>query len=245
MSILEQNAAAPRYNWAAIQSFYDAGNLAVQCKEKFGFSDNAWVRAIKAGRLVLDPARSKKKGVSPGGPDYNPIGRRFGKLVVVSRSSSSSGTRWSCNCDCGQVRIAKLSELNCGNSKSCGCDHHRSGPESRRWSGCGQLAGGHWGQIVENAVRRGIPVGVNISQAWSLFEKQKGRCALSGTVLTLGTRKAGRTASLDRIDSALGYVVGNIQWTHKAVNLMKGSMSDSLFLEWVESISKFNRSQKE
>ncbi len=40
-----------------------------------------------------------------------------------------------------------------------------------------------------------------------------------------------KTASLDRIDSRLGYEPGNIQWVHKDVNQMKWHLSNDRFIE--------------
>jgi len=37
--------------------------------------------------------------------------------------------------------------------------------------------------------------------------------------------------SLDRIDSGLGYDLGNIQWVHKNVNQMKWTLSQAAFIE--------------
>lgn len=38
-----------------------------------------------------------------------------------------------------------------------------------------------------------------------------------------------KTASLDRIDSGKGYEVGNVQWLHKDVNMMKRHYSTDYF----------------
>ena len=70
---------------------------------------------------------------------------------------------------------------------------------------------------------------------WELFLKQDRKCALSGQELFFpkawGVRsKTDITASLDRIDSTKGYIVGNVQWVHKTINVMKMDMSDSEFI---------------
>jgi hypothetical protein len=44
------------------------------------------------------------------------------------------------------------------------------------------------------------------------------------------------TASLDRINNSLGYSVDNIQWVHKAINRMKGSMENKLFIKFCEEV---------
>jgi hypothetical protein len=44
-----------RYDWAAIQTAYDAGMSRLECMEKFGFSAYAWTMAVKRGAIVQRP----------------------------------------------------------------------------------------------------------------------------------------------------------------------------------------------
>jgi len=50
-------------------------------------------------------------------------GRRFGRLVVQSRSTNLSGghARWNCVCDCGQKTVSMGRHLHSGRAQSCGC----------------------------------------------------------------------------------------------------------------------------
>ncbi len=54
-------------------------------------------------------------------------GQRFGKLVVLSRSTgyvSPKGNKrstWFCECDCGNSTVVNGSALESGRTKSCGC----------------------------------------------------------------------------------------------------------------------------
>ena len=52
------------------------------------------------------------------------------------------------------------------------------------------------------------------------------------------------TASLDRVDNSLGYIVGNVQWLHKRINIMKGNMQEREFLDFCEAITYQNKSQE-
>jgi hypothetical protein len=52
------------------------------------------------------------------------------------------------------------------------------------------------------------------------------------------------TASLDRIDSTLGYVTGNVQWVHKSVNHMKSDTPEEEFVEWCRRIVAHSDSVK-
>lgn len=67
-----------------------------------------------------------------------------------------------------------------------------------------------------------------------------GRCSITGLEIKLypenkksDLRKA---ASLDRIDSNKGYVVGNVQWVSAAINLAKADMSNDDVIEWINEI---------
>jgi hypothetical protein len=46
--------AKPRakYDWAAIQVYYDSGHTYREAKAKFGFSSGAWGKAVEAGKVV-------------------------------------------------------------------------------------------------------------------------------------------------------------------------------------------------
>ncbi|MHA1469847.1 MAG: hypothetical protein ACTSSP_04720 [Candidatus Asgardarchaeia archaeon] len=58
-------------------------------------------------------------------------GKRFGKLVVTSRSKkySRAGTYWDCECDCGETKVFRSDVIRKHNLQSCGCvyDHIKIG----------------------------------------------------------------------------------------------------------------------
>lgn len=85
---------------------------------------------------------------------------------------------------------------------------------------------------------------LTMKQAWDLFKRQKGLCAISGVAIKLpfSSRLRGaekQTASLDRIDSALPYELDNVQWVHKVVNIMKHVQSQETFVQWCNTISAY------
>ena len=45
------------------------------------------------------------------------------------------------------------------------------------------------------------------------------------------------TASLDRIDSSKGYVIGNVQWVHKDINIMKNKFDNQYFIDMCKKIA--------
>lgn len=50
-------------------------------------------------------------------------GKRFGRILVLSRAvtRSNKGTRWKCKCNCGKIFFVRSWSLRNGLSTSCGC----------------------------------------------------------------------------------------------------------------------------
>lgn len=177
-------------------------------------------------------------------------GRRFGRLVVRKQSDLNKRKRnrlderhWECVCDCGGQSVAATRDLVRGLCKSCGCGH-QNGRLHLSWKGCGDISGHFWSMIRRNALNRGLEFSITVQCGWSIFEKQNGKCALSGVAITFGDPSLGKdaarkakTASLDRIDSTMGYVDGNVQWVDRDINFMKGSMLQDTFLEFCSLIA--------
>jgi hypothetical protein len=170
------------------------------------------------------------------------LGLRCGRLTVISFShSDGEDVWWNCECSCGKKVVTSRRRLaNTRKPPSCGCLRSEVASETH-WRGAGELGLEKWSHIVRMARDRGIEVSLSIGDAWELYSAQGGRCALSGAPIIFTTRrsKEGRsacTASLDRIDSSIGYVPGNVQWLHKVVNIMKNVLSQEEFLLWCEMI---------
>lgn len=117
----------------------------------------------------------------------------------------------------------------------------------------GRLSKQKWGEIIRGAVKRNLPFCLTMEEAWNLFIKQDGKCALTGLPIRMYTYYVARkyripiTASLDRIDSTKGYTLDNIQWVHKHVQLMKFDLPQTYFIEMCKKVSdhKFTGLEKE
>lgn len=93
--------------------------------------------------------------------------------------------------------------------------------------------------VKNNARKRGIGFGVTIEYVARLLESQGHKCAMTGYEIGfVYGRKASSTASLDRIDSKIGYFPGNLQWLHKDVNAMKTFLPDSRVVELCLAVAK-------
>lgn len=173
-------------------------------------------------------------------------GERFGHLIVVKRhfDKPSRSCHWICKCDCGKEIIRTSSYLKTYSNGSCGCFHNPSGMDNPAFKGCGELYASIFNRIKRGAVRRNLNFNIAIEDLWQLYQKQNGKCAISGLPISFG--KLSRinskpcTASLNRILSENGYVKNNVQWVHKDVNIMKNKLSQSKFVELCKTISKYN-----
>jgi hypothetical protein len=192
------------------------------------------------------------------------IGKKIGKLTILGMAEpkrygkrQNLTIRFEVECECGNKKAMGALNVIKGHTKSCGCygDAFRhsdkglkgkTGSESSRWRGCKDVCARFWYIIQKSASFRNIPISISLEYIADLFEKQNKKCAISGVDLSFGTSSGNdankfsrtQTASLDRIDSSLGYVEGNVQWIHKSLNLMKRKMPQEEFLKWIKIISK-------
>lgn len=173
------------------------------------------------------------------GKQVDLTGTQVGTLTVLERRPSRMGktqkkTRWAVKCHCGTVFEADTADLirtDNRQRKSCGCENWRSNSRSPFWSGGTHVSGTYLGSCRRSALARGIDFDITAQMLDNLFETQSGVCALSGRHITIGV-----DASLDRIDSSQGYVVGNVQWVHKDFNKMKSNWNENDFIAMCKEV---------
>jgi hypothetical protein len=76
-----------------------------------------------------------------------------------------------------------------------------------------------------------------------LWEKQGGRCAISGVYLTHHKDGSGAkeyNASIDRINGDKDYTFHNVQLVCYRINIMKHTLSEDMFYWWVKTINDFS-----
>ena len=146
-------------------------------------------------------------------PRLNLNGRRFGKLTVTERIETKKGqSRFNCFCDCGNTTIVIGSDLNSGNTTSCGCIKKVTGYTSNLIHGgsAGDMAGSYrsWSSMKQrcnNPNSRGWneygAKGVTVCKHWLTYEN---------FYADMGDRPNGY--SLERIDVFKGYSPENCKW---------------------------------
>ena len=90
--------------------------------------------------------------------------------------------------------------------------------------------------ILHHASSRKRHLGFNIDiyHLNDLYEKQEGLCAISGAEMTYlaGHGRKQTNISIDRINSSLGYIRGNVQLVCDAINVMKSNSTEEELYQW-------------
>jgi hypothetical protein len=178
------------------------------------------------------------------------IGSQVGNWKVISEKYKKDDIYWNdCECICGKVIPVRTWHLNNSKSKSCGCTNIKG----RFLSKCvGDLSSSYISTIKYKRTSKGMIFSeeVTMEYLWELFQKQEGACAISGIPIFLNPRWSAQnqgtktdiiqTASLDRIDSYKSYEIGNVQWVHKDINMMKGSINQNDFIMFCKKVAEHN-----
>jgi hypothetical protein len=83
----------------------------------------------------------------------------------------------------------------------------------------------YYNRFKKSAFNRKISWSITFEYISKLFN---GYCSLTGWEISVNGSTP--SASIDRIDSGLGYENGNVRWVHKLVNMCKNKYSDDDFI---------------
>lgn len=158
----------------------------------------------------------------------NLLGRKFGKLTVTAEvGTSTRGILWSCLCECGSTIVLGRNKLTSNNTKSCGCLKHKSVTDTGLY------------EVLRDYKRRQSQFELTDYQFSELLQ---GSCAYCGLVRSNACKTRCGVFSyngIDRVDSRLGYTVGNSVSCCKYCNRMKSNMTQVDFLAHVRRIHNF------
>ena len=165
------------------------------------------------------------------------------KKLLLLENYVSGEKKVKIKCFCGNEFSTTPHLVFSGMSSSCGCI--LDGKSSPRWKGCGEISGVNFNRIRQSAKRdklKNHEFNITIKYIWNLFLKQQRKCAISGVDINFVedyvNDNKNQTASLDRINSNKGYVIGNVQWVHKRINEMKMEDDVDDFYRWIEIIHR-------
>jgi hypothetical protein len=171
--------------------------------------------------------------------DYT--GQRFGRLLVLHRSSKSEPKNvfWTCQCNCGAVKDIRAGSF--ATTKSCGC-WRRERASSPEWGGRRIKSGSAFRRVLRqykhDAKRRGL--------AWELTDGQA-KILMTRNCYYTGRAPAKKMISdsgevflyngIDRLNNLMGYVWENCVSCCHEVNMMKHIMATRDFLDFCKEVT--------
>lgn len=216
-----------------------------EISEKFGVSKGSvstYLKVIKGIKIREAKRRQELREIYP-------IGTKFGQWTIISDEIKVGNDRklyQLCQCCCGEIQWKQLSSLRNGTSTKCKkCGNKTFITESGEISVNGLISMFYKHIKAQLSTRKKVnQLEFNITPEYleELYEKQNHKCALSGLSLELDITKSGlkQNWSLDRIDSNKGYIIGNVQWVDKRINMMKQSFSQDEFIDMCIEVAKTN-----
>jgi len=181
--------------------------------------------------------------------DYT--GKRFSRSVVVEcLGNEENGYKWwGLQCDCGTKFAARSRELAKGDTQSCGCLQRESASNN------GRSRRLEYGEASMNELFASyIKSAAGRKHGWGL-SKEEFKNLVTGNCVYCGTppnkeRKPNKGVyggfmytGIDRVDSNIGYVKGNVVSCCWDCNRAKGSLTVEEFFKWIKRIEEYRQSR--
>lgn len=181
------------------------------------------------------------------------LNTRFGDLVAVELlNSEDKRTRYLCNCDCGNTRIAKLTDLNKGIITHCGCKNFCNKHGNRVFSPTEASFRAKASNYKAGAKQRKIEFTLSLEETVDLLKQN---CFYCGKIPknVYNVRVSNRINKknkpnyaylnnkdfdilyngIDRVDNNLGYCKGNVVTCCTQCNTAKLNFTEDEFKTWV------------
>lgn len=179
----------------------------------------------------------------------NVIGQRFGRLIVLSRSTNPIYRQvfWICRCECGSVVDVMAGNLSRGNTKSCGClsnDIKRARATLLTFEAC---AKDRFIDYKKGAEQRKLSFLLSLEEFIKITSQNCHYCNLPPSQVIPSNRAkiVYFYSGIDRKDNSIGYEVDNCIPCCKQCNFAKSSRSYTEFISWLRRAGEYqNESSK-
>ena len=165
------------------------------------------------------------------------IGNKYKGWTVIDgpKKNKNNSLLWKAECDCKQTtrwfQANALTKVD-GNFECNICAGATRVPNFTAKNGrVGELTQNKYTRLKTAAKQRNMEFTLTKEYLWELYLKQNKICAITGDILP-DIKKA----SLDRIDSSIHYIEGNVQWVTYQANVSKHIMSMSELVEFCTKV---------
>lgn len=175
----------------------------------------------------------------------NKIGDNINGFELIEKVSKRG--YWKVKHSCGRIfdfRIVLSKKQNYCKGCIGNFLENNHGSNHKSWKGFGELSSDLFTTIKLNARERELEFDLDLEYLWNLFVLQDRKCSISGIEIFLNgkcDKKKYKTATLDRIDSTLGYIKGNVQWVHRDINKIKNNLPQDYFFYLCSKVSSNNK----
>ena len=228
---------------------YINGSTTTEIQKKYSISWNTLHQYFIVKGIQTRPAK-RRESLRPKAP----IGAKFGLWTVVSDEvkvgSSNRNLYWLVQCSCGELAWKNSAALKNGTSTRCKKCGNKSYLTENGYADINAIISHKYNQTLHGIPTRthrgrkpNLTFSITKEYLSSLYESQNHKCALSGISIEpdLKLTMQDQNMSIDRIDSNIGYEVGNIQWVDKRINMMKGSLSNEEFIKLCKLVAENNK----
>lgn len=238
---------------------YMNGSTTTEIQKKYSISWNT-LHQYFIVRGIQSRPKKRRETLRPKAP----IGAKFGLWAVVSdevkvgsevvKGSKTRHLYWLCQCACGELAWKNPIHLKNGTSTRCKKCGNKSFIEKDGSINTNAIILSKYYQTLQGLPTRRhrgnkpeLTFNITVKYLNDLYESQGHKCALSGISLepNLSLTVQQQNMSIDRIDSNIGYEVGNVEWVDKRINMMKGSLSNEEFIKLCTLVADYNRGKCE
>jgi len=150
---------------------------------------------------------------------------------------------WKVQCNCCNITVRWIQGNELVDPNRCFCCQKCASKKmiretTKKRGRLGDLTKTQYTRLQRSAENRNIEFNISIEYLWNLFVFQNSICAITGDSI-----KSIKKASLDRIDSELGYIEKNVQWTTKQANISKHIMSKKEFIIFCHKVLNYANQQ--
>jgi len=162
------------------------------------------------------------------------LGRRYGRLTVVSLNEAGSNASYNVRCDCGTEKIMFKRVLTRGHGNSCGCAKFKPAAETSfkkvLWT------------YKKGACTRNLNFDLTPEQVKYLTKQDCYYCGIEPSSVCKTTKYQPDYIynGIDRVDNSIGYTLENCVPCCKLCNNAKTDLTVEEFKGWIKRLVKHN-----